>query len=293
VVVGDNVAEFQRTLDINSEGADFDSTAFMRSVMQTIEVSRSNMTRIADTIVDSPAGQGTSGLAESRLNAFYRLIGLPAMRDENLLNDVSKTKLNVDNKRREKLLSQDNTLNYFSSSGANGTATNTSLASREALNLRFAKPSSVDFNEMVNNPLSIDESLKQSSTRRISIFPMVVDASVPVYPLDRRVAPLFHDGDYILNGGRARLRRPLLQHIIYLRTKVFSGTQSGIEDKLRTNILNEIGEGIISEQAIKNYKFLELRIIQKLIETLKQSANNYNKAKSSIKFSFNKEILSG
>jgi uncharacterized protein (DUF433 family) len=275
----------EKNKGFSDEGDGFDSVAFSREIFNSIKSSRSNVGSFPSLIVDSPLDTGKGGSAENMLNTFYRLIGLPAIRDEGRITNDPKFQKSCDNQRRDNALSQGGTLNYFSVLNTpEGFAANVAAIGRRDSILNEQKTAD-KFNTMLTDPLPIDESTKfiPRQRRRPSLFPLLVDASIPVYSMSRRVAPLFNDGDYVLLGGQSRLRRPFLQHVIYMRMKVFSGQTTVVEDEIRTNILNEVGEGIIEESALKDYLLLELKIIQKLIQALKRSSKGYIKARNEAK----------
>lgn len=286
---GDKMADPQmdRNINFNDIGNDFDPSTFIKSIYSAIDDHRSVFGSIPSDIIDTPEKQGSgSHLAEPRINTFFRLLGLPATRDESFLNDRATNRFSTitsDLARRNNALSQGSTLNYFSSIGDQETTLGGIRERNESKKIDTA-----DFNEMINNPLDIDESLKDNSIRRQSLFPLVVDASIPVFPQRNKVAPLFNDGDFVLLGGQTRLKRPFLQHILYMRIKAFSTINDSVKTDLQKNITNEIGNDLINESDLNNFKVLELEIIQKFIQCLKQSSIEYKKTKQSVKEIFSK-----
>lgn len=277
----------QQNLDLDNEGLEFDPLQFSRGLMSMLSGFRSKIGSVPSDIIVSPSTQGIARDAETRVNVFFRLIGLPAIRDEMLLNNrTNKSEqletILADQQRKRRSLSQDYTLNYFSASGSGLTTSLEKLSLRNSTLIRGPKDAET-FNKLLSDPLDFDESVKDQPQRRPSIFPLLVDASVPIYPLSRRIAPLFYDGDYILLGGKLPLKRPFLQHVVYMRTKVFSGFDAGILSDVRTNIQNEVGEGVFDDQQLQNFTFLELKIIQKFIETLRQTTKQYINARNNLK----------
>jgi len=258
---------------------------FLKGVFNTISSSRSVLAPTPSKVVESPGGEGTTGRpAETIVNTFFRLIGLPAIRSEEFLIDPSSDRLIAlagNQKRRNRALSQDRTLNYFSSAGT-GAGLLTKIPSINSRNDALTKKVEIEeFNKIWRDPISIDEGVKDSPVRRTGLFPLLVDASVPVYPLSRRVAPLFFDGDYIMLGGKDRLKRPFLQSIFYIRLKAYSGLDSGLRDKLKNNIENDLGsygEGIITDEEINGYNFIQLKVVSRFIQALKGSVNSYREA---------------
>lgn len=266
------------------EGDGFDPVSFTREVFNSVKTNRSNVGPFPFQVVDTPSKSGKDRNAENMMNVFFRLIGFPAIRDETLITNDSVFDENCDKKRRDNALSQGGTINYFSSAALANEDNFKSLITRDSI-LDEARTSS-QFNTMLMDPLPIDESIADvpRERRRPRIFPLLVDASIPVYPMERRVSPLFYDGDYILQGGRSRLKRPFLQHVIYMRTKVFSGFSSSVEDDIRTNITAEVGDDtLISASELSNYRLLELKIIQKLLQSLKKASKDYVKVRNEVK----------
>lgn len=255
-----------------SETVEFDPANFAKRIFSSIDDHRSHMGPLPTELVETPVRQGAASTSESKMNAFFRLIGLPAVRDESKITDGHRQ-----NERKERVLSQDSTLNYHSfGSGLAGQVAKKEIILSEKLTVER-------YNQLISQPLKIDESLNDASTRRPCLFPLVVDASVAVYPKDKRVAPLFYDGDYIMLGGSSRLKRPFLQHVLYMRLKLYSGSPTQIEQDLMKNILAEVGEDIISESDLLDFKFLELQVIEKIVQTIKQSAKEYNRVRSKLR----------
>jgi hypothetical protein len=300
-------------IDPQASGAPFDVNAFMSNIIRTIDSSRSdfftNPSKIVENLINEQAGEGL----ESRINTFYRLIGLPATRDLAPLlsaNSVNPTPLQ---------LSQYNTLNYIDSaaivisdnSKQNSTEKLTpeqlanKLSSRE--NLYKAAPSVEQMLQIIQQPLRISDSLFGVPQRKASIFPMIVDAATPVYPLSKRTAPAFYDGDFVLSGAKnTRLPRPFIENVIYIRTYVFAGgNNANFQQSIANNIKKFVKDNsnlseqdlniLLANTGISTAEFfsqLEGELISKFIEALKSCAIEYrqiinqaNEFKAKVRFS--------
>jgi len=132
---------------------------------------------------------------------------------------------------------------------------------------------------MMANPLLFSASIEPTNSRRASIFPLVVDASIPVYPLIRRMAPAFNDGNYIINENR--LSRPFLEHVIYIRGKVLSGSNE--DDNNKKELLDRINalrpETDKELTNVGSFKKIELIIQQRFLQCIKRLSFDYLKIK--------------
>jgi hypothetical protein len=256
---------------LDEDAVKFDVDDFLSQLFNTIESFRSQMSLQENQVVEYPVDNGGSKNSESKVNAFYRLLGFPAAR-----GDVANLPQNL--KENKDALSQHKTLNYFSNISAD---TIKKVTDRE--NALYQK---IDFQkavDMIRDPLPFTAALEGSS-RRPSIFPLVVHAAVPVFPTNRRTAPLFFDGDYILLGDQKRLTRPFIEHIVYMRTKVFAGFDA-YSDALKNQINKELAETEFKDDVLKDIdksEFLSLKIANKLLRALKQCAEQYRKAQENL-----------
>lgn len=291
-------------------GISFDVNDFMSGIIQTINSSRSDLFTNPSKIVENLANEQASEGVESRLNTFYRLLGLPATRDTApLTGSTTKTQL-----------SQYSTLNYIEAGSIsivdNGNADLNSvkltadklaakLVAREEFYRKAPPPSQML--KMIQEPLKITDSILGIPERKASIFPTIVDAATPVYPLQKRTAPAFYDGDFILSGAKnIKLPRPFIENVIYIRTYVFAGGdtsnfQSSILNNLKTfvgassDLTNDELDKLLKDVGISTDGFfsrLEAELITKLVEALRSCAVEYkqvvsqaNEFKSKVKFS--------
>lgn len=298
-----NQQDIKKQSDV--EGVTFNGTAFMESISNTIDANRSdvitNQTKLVKTTVDLPPAERV----ESRLNTFYRLLGLPATRD---IKKISGEDTGAGNK----FLNQYGTINYFSPGELSGVLKTEQgdnigdfISKRET---DFAKKkSAIDFITMLDNPLTFEQLKKLTKVtvtlddgttveRKPSIFPLVVDAATPIFPLSKRMAPLFYDGDFIISGdNNTRLPRTFLESIIYMRTQRFTeDMQRNINEitknikvfvqninaneqltpeqqKAQTALLNSLG--VSNEQS--DYNLIEAQTINRLVQAISASAKNY------------------
>lgn len=255
----------------DEDAVEFDVDTFLSQLFNTIASFRSQMSLQENQVIEHPVDNGGSKNSESKVNAFYRLLGFPAARGD-IENLPEKLKQSKD------ALSQHKTLNYFSNISA---STIKKVTDRE--NALYQK---VDFQkaiDMIRDPLPFTVAVEGSS-RRPSIFPLVVHAAVPVFPTNRRTAPLFYDGDYILLGDQKRLTRPFIEHIVYMRTKVFAGFDA-YADTLKTQITKELADTEFQDDVLKDIdksEFLSLKIVNKLLRALKQCAEQYRDAQENL-----------
>lgn len=276
-----------------AEGVTFDPAQLMQSILTTIERFRSDVGTSPGQIVENTLDMSANESVESRLNCFYRLLGLPATRD------MSKAifEPSVAAEERNRKLSQHGTLNYYDDKASVGQV----VSSRETSLIKSIENRTVQDNiAMIKDPLPLEKlGLEQNSfaTRKPSIYPMVVDAATPVFPIQKRVAPLFYDGDFIVSGSseNTRLPRPLLESILYMRTNRFQVDMSSKIEMLTNNIQSfvqglpstielspeqtversELLESIGIKNGQADFTLIEAEIINKFIQAIGQSARKY------------------
>lgn len=287
------------------QGVTFDVSSFMRSIINNVDRSRGDLGPLPSKIVDSIADEPADERIESRINAFYRLIGLPATRNDSIITTRQLQNQNTTDEQ----LSQNGTLNYISPGSISVKNPNNEgefLPGNDAANLLVAReknlqkpPTVQQMVNLVTQPLPLDASVKANVQRRAPLFPILVDASVPIFPLSKRTAPLFHDGDFILSGASStRLPRPFIENVIYMRTQVFAA--GGVEE-LKTDLAKNIRTFVLGNaqpltteeedqtaqqfidslglqdggQSIQDFTLLELKMINKFVQAIRKSANNY------------------
>ena len=278
--IADVIATINGTNDQDDTGDDFDPIAFASQIMQTVEGYRSKSGPVSDQIVTSPLQTGAGTAGEDRLNCFYRLIGLPAVRADTLLalegtEDFEKPEAD---QLYIRAVSQGGTLNLFKLShlGLDQASTSQDLQKRSQLANRKQLP--IDYQTMFTNPVAISESITGAAGRKPMATPPIVDATIPVFPLNRRVAPAFNDGDFIPLGSQTRLSRPFLEHIIYMRTKVFSGATTELVDQIKKNIIKETGKDNLAQHLPNEFTKIGAAIVRKFVQAFKKSSANYREA---------------
>ena len=259
----------------DEDATSFNIDSFLDQLFDTISNYRSQIGLQEGKVVEYPDEAFGAKNAESKLNAFYRILGFPAVR-----GDLSV--LELDEKTKQNTLSQHKTLNYFDDFSIDGFSVAKAAAERE--NFLYQE---LDYQESLNvimNPLKFTEAVK-GNERRSSIFPLVVNASIPVFPVSKRTAPMFYDGEFILQGDQKRLTRPFIEHIIYMRTKVFAGAETQYSKDLKNQIRREILDFQKEELLIKTIEqtdLFSLRIIGKLIRALKKCSAQFKDVEENI-----------
>ncbi len=247
-------------VDENQEKSiDFNVEDFVDRIYNTIDSYRSQVGLQTGVVLEHPTdGTGGKNQAESKINCFYRLLGLPAVR-----SDITDKSVELGS------LSQHDTLNYFPDFKINGTSVSAAVTQREELqSLPIDIQQSID---VIRDVLSYDAALKPNN-RRESIFPMVVSAAIPIFPLARRTAPLFYPGEFTVDGKSIKLTRPFIEHVIYIRTKASAG---GGDESLFNSLQAEVNNANFTLDPSLKGKLLELRIVSKLIKSLRSIAHSW------------------
>lgn len=260
--------------DIENESSKFDAVAFAEQLYSIIDQYRSHISaKYNELTVAAPLSPG--GIGETKLNAFYRMIGLPATSDPTFANN------NSGNKNFLPIISQDGTINYFKSIYENHDEDKALFEKIRDRNERLTMPPDPQrFATFMFEPTGLSESLN-GSEHRTSIFPLIVDAAVPVFPLNRRLAPSFrhtiNGEDYIPMGSKTRLSRPLIDNIIYMRFKTINNADGvkALEDQLKT-LVDYTG---ITTAYKTSLTFIDLSIRTKLLQILKGLATKFDEAR--------------
>ena len=266
--------------DIDENGAGFNPTEFAKSIFSLIDPMRSQFGADYTSLVENP-NTNPSATGESRLNTFFRILGLPAVRSEVFLNNRDDN-TNCDafvGDAKKVALSQDGTINYFSSIDSEDESTFQKIRNRDFI---INKPIDKDrFAIFMYDRISFTESIA-GNPRRAPLFPLLVDAAIPVYPTNRRLAPAFFHAiggeDYIISGRTTRLSRPFLDNIIYIRSKIASGDiDPSATEELKTQIkaLSDDNDKVNKILQSTDFSFIELKIYEKFIQSLKKLAADY------------------
>lgn len=229
--------------------ADFNFESFTISAIKSIDEIRSNGLNASIDPV------------ESRINAFYRALGLPAIRSKNSPLDAL------------------NSGNLFEVSAFSSTEDGQSrilgrLAIRE---LNFIKPlTEQEIQSFTENLSSIKENLGVDTLSRIesntqskneekkrlrgTMLPMIVNGDIPIFPQTKRVAGAFKLEEE-LTVGRNKYKRPLIEIIITIRLK-----GQGAE--------NSNKQGSVSEDLTSSGEFNFSKVNENLLDTLFASLNS-------------------
>jgi len=239
-----------------------------------------NFTVAAIKAIDEIRSNGINGLTsstESRINAFYRSLGLPAIRSKNVVLDSF------------------NTGNLFASSSfsSDELEQNKLLDKLNIRKLDFIKPLTEEEIQTftTNNRVRLKENLgvegenqtSESSKRlRGVMLPMVVDGNIPIFPQSKRVAGAFKlDEELIID--RNTYKRPLIETIISMRLKSQGAQNSQTQSNVNSDLtgqevldFNNIGESIGGILELSTYNIDEL-IYKAILETVDAKKNFNNK----------------
>lgn len=256
-------------------GSDFDPIRLASGILETVANYSSDIGSIPNLLVISPEEVGTGQAGEDRMNCFLRLIGFPAIRDEAKI-DASRNEQNISGGKTTFLsyVGQSQTLNYVRRSDFGAGFSSALTAVDERGQLLRQKQTPAAYTEMISGPLDVDASISDLG-RKAQIVPPVVDAAIPVFPIAKRVAPIFFSGDFLTPDGRSRLSRPFIEHIIYMRMKVFSGAKSELVEQISKLIEKETGDAELAADLPSQFTKIEQLIVEKFIQAIRQSAQKY------------------
>lgn len=211
---------------------DFDLMSFGANIIETIDSIRS----VGKTNSSNPD--------ESRINAFYRALGLPAIViDEKSIPDEPFNNGNI-------FVKSDVSIEAISA-----------LSTRESA---FKKKIE---EEEINNFLDVNKASILDSIvgrKRGTLFPMIANAAVIVKPQNRRVAGAFFVDDKEITFNDTIYRRPLIETIIFIRLKSESGEYN---TDLSNKLLEDFGK---SGDIFKNIKINEAAsiLLERLVDVL-------------------------
>lgn len=206
-------------------------------------------------LVDPQQGDEAEQLFESRINAFYRMLGLPAYSsqpkqfDKYNNGNLFKVDLERDSERLVKM-----------STASTRNETHESAKLDENNLAQFMR---LDYNSVVKLSSGIRSAGGDYSwiRKKGSLFPMVVDGTRGVFPVSKRVAPAFVTEKElrIATSGKETYQRPLLESIILLRLR-----GDGVSDALRDSVLlDDFVEQYLEKQK-DNPNLLSLEIIDRI-----------------------------
>jgi len=216
---------------------DLDFTDFAIKILQEIDSIRSN------------GRGGSSDPQESRINAFYRALGLPG-----LSTGVGPPEKNNNNMFSNKNIGRD-IINP--------------LGNRETLfqaNKNFLRNGYPDGYSVGSYKASILDGI--DGTRKEQLFPMYTNASVEIYPVGKRVGGAFMtdtDLQDISSNDKTQYRRPLIETIISLRLSTLG-------------IFNSTKQPEISS-VYKSFSELAKDITNNLVKTMNNISQKVSEAK--------------
>ena len=193
--------------------------------------------------IDSIRSSGKDGdIQESRINALYRAIGLPAIvtdaraellkfNNNNIFDKITDEDIINGLKNREVLYKTNHTVKMESSD--------------PRLKTLF------DFNSS-----SIKDSISGDSSLRAQLFPMCNNANVDIFPQGKRVGGAFMT-DEGLQFDKTKHYRPLIETIIILRSNALGNFNSGDQNKI-------IAQGDLSKEFVQISKDIEYSLILSL-----------------------------
>jgi hypothetical protein len=287
----------QSTIDSSSFiNAKADIAALYDSIVNIVFSLRSDDPLKSGVIPERSDEDLGSVAGESTLNALYRAIGLPAVRNDEALASYTLAQK-----------SQDGSLNYISLTELDFEQEDlTRIESRERILAQKrpldVPPPATSENILRGTKLMIDRILPNAgvagfggkgetsdkSGSRQSLFPMVACGDVTVYPRERATAPLFYDKTSFV--ADIRQQRPLIEYVILSKLAPIYDEQSAEQ---LVNAIVEIAAPSAAAQSkgadrvakvaqLKNdlqrsegQSLLSLRLIQKLYSFLSECAGKY------------------
>lgn len=236
------------------KNVDFDFENFATSAIATVDEIRAR--GISET----------SSAIESRINAFYRALGLPSIVSNN----------NILDKR--------NTGNIFPS-GTFGSEVdiNKILDTLRIRELAFSHPLGEEEISAVardnNNSILHNAVLDKGKNIRLrgNMLPMFVNGDVAIFPQSKRVAGAFRTDDEI-KSGKIEYKRPLIETIIIMRLKGEGAQNSQKQNTINTDLIKEGDIDFLNTaQSIANIILLTINNINSVLSdaiTKVQDARN-------------------
>jgi hypothetical protein len=293
----------QSTIDSSFINAKADIAALYDSIVNIVLSLRSDDPLKSGVIPERSDEDLGSVAGESTLNALYRAIGLPAVRNDEALASYTLAQK-----------SQDGSLNYIPLIELGfGQEELTKVESRERILAQKrpldVPPPATSENVLRGTRLMIDRILPNAgvkvlggngetsdkSSSRQSLFPMVVCGDVTVYPRERATAPLFYDKTSFV--ADIRQQRPLIEYIIL--SKLSSIPDDSSTEQLIKAIVEVVASSAAAQskgaarvadveqlkrdlQSSEDQSLLSLRLIQKLYSFLSECAVKYFDARESV-----------
>ncbi len=235
---------------MNDQNIDFDFVSFSITMIKIIDSIRAHEKK------------GSKDPIESRINAFYRGIGLPAVRLTS--NDIQ----NIDNWNNGNTFKQNDIL-----LNSNAEAT---LKSRAFGNKILTSPDVEQIKNVLNiNDATVLDSVNNTSGR-VQLFPMVVNADMEIFPTEKRIAGAFMSNSEIVHD-KIKYHRPLIEMIISTRLNSLGVSDTTKYDKLIAAVYKEFGQtgDDIVKQIEKSFGNISKKLsdIKKIADRVKQNTN--------------------
>jgi hypothetical protein len=256
----------------STTGVDF--IAIYQSVFSTLQAIRSNDGIFPGHLVLRADETGAAENGESMLNAFYRSIGLPAIRD-----DAKITAQMVAEGGERSDITQNDTINYMSALqiGLPGGPAEVEARESNLSQLNSTKSGAITEDSLIDGLLFMSQPGSVTSgvddQTRPSLIPMVVAGDVTVFPVSRRVCPLFYPGDF--QDGNGVAPRAFLESVIY--NILFKTDDTPAAKELRASIALQTGDSA-AETELSSKNILVLQFLQKAYTALLGAATQYAQA---------------
>jgi hypothetical protein len=226
------------------QNLDFDFQQFATSAIKAIDEIRSY----------SKDGKKAN---ESRINAFYRSIGLPAVKTPAEQPATKNT----------------GTANLVDSSGGLPADFAQTLKDRES---QFAiQADKAEYsNELHLNTRPLSHNMK--GRKRGSMWPALVNADIEITPQSKRIAAAFDDEvNTLIDNGSDKMRAPLIEFIINTRAKEIGIQDTTLQDKVVGDFANAFKGATI---AVDTGNALNVTVSQTLRKAIITAASEFHDA---------------
>jgi hypothetical protein len=229
-----------------AQALDFDFQGFAVAAIKTIDELRS----YGDQEAKSPI--------ESRINAFYRALGLPS----------------YNKKESNKTIDPTNTGNIC---GTMNASEEKKFRERESeFSVKASKP---EWQQMLHFDKKSKPSDSLEKRTRGKLFPMKVNGDIVVYPQNKRVAtPFMHDDDIEVGDGKDKYMRPFIEAVIYMRLKTAGATNQEQQGKALADFNAAFNKGKTGSEVKENITWANLRVIKTIREAIVTAVGEFSKA---------------
>lgn len=210
--------------------------------------------------ISSNGKDGSENSQESRVNAFYRAIGLPG-----IITGNEKSPLQGNNGNLfEQIIIPDKVK---------------LLKEREDTFLANTRAQSIDKSAFDFNNNTVRNSIN-GMKGRLQLFPMFVNASIPIYPHGKRVGGAFMTDRELKNSSsndRTPYRRPLIETIISLRLNFLGAFNSAKKNNIKSDVFTqfqELGSDITESLELSLYSSIrELSGVKQRIDEIRKKTS--------------------